>query len=399
MPTLGELSDDYVAKLLTKDAKESTTKYSALGLQALLPKRPTNNVPRANTRFLKNIIRETDSHNAALKAKETEESRLRLKRLGHEDRALEISSSRKRRDKHYGEDTKHSRKRRRAESDDDVEDEQHRDRKCHDPRSRSTKGYRSSTKSREEGRLSPPPGLSGEEDEKSERKSKHHRKHHKYRSRSRSEHHPSRKSDSRKHKERSSSRSLHRDVEHRKSRRRKDRSLSRSPSPERKSCRRRRKHAKAVSSPLAETNEEKGLDSDPLEAIVGPVPPPPVNRKIKFRGRGTFSSSTAIDNHFSNTYDPSADAQPKSDSEEDWDQAIEAFRDRQKWKQQGAERLKAAGFTDEEIKKWEKSGTERSEADVRWNLKGEGREWDRGKVVGEDGSIETGVEWGRLKGT
>ena len=33
------LTDDYVAKLLAKDAKESTIKYSSLGLQAFLPKR------------------------------------------------------------------------------------------------------------------------------------------------------------------------------------------------------------------------------------------------------------------------------------------------------------------------------------------------------------------------
>jgi len=35
---------------------------------------------------------------------------------------------------------------------------------------------------------------------------------------------------------------------------------------------------------------------------------------------------------------------------------------------------------------------------VKWRGRGEGREWDRGKVVTEDG-VETGAEWGRLKGT
>lgn len=33
------MSDEYVAGLLKKDAKDSTTKYSALGLQVLLPRR------------------------------------------------------------------------------------------------------------------------------------------------------------------------------------------------------------------------------------------------------------------------------------------------------------------------------------------------------------------------
>jgi hypothetical protein len=31
------LSDDYVASLLAKDAKESSIKYSALGMEAFLP--------------------------------------------------------------------------------------------------------------------------------------------------------------------------------------------------------------------------------------------------------------------------------------------------------------------------------------------------------------------------
>lgn len=35
------------------------------------------------------------------------------------------------------------------------------------------------------------------------------------------------------------------------------------------------------------------------------------------------------------------------------------------------------------MKKWEKGG-ERTEEDVVWKGKGEGREWDRGKVVGSD---------------
>lgn len=33
------LTDDYVASLLAKDAKESSIKYSAMGLQAFLPQR------------------------------------------------------------------------------------------------------------------------------------------------------------------------------------------------------------------------------------------------------------------------------------------------------------------------------------------------------------------------
>ena len=39
MPGSEHLSDDYVAQLLAKDAKTSNAKYSAYGLQELLPRR------------------------------------------------------------------------------------------------------------------------------------------------------------------------------------------------------------------------------------------------------------------------------------------------------------------------------------------------------------------------
>ena len=91
-----------------------------------------------------------------------------------------------------------------------------------------------------------------------------------------------------------------------------------------------------------------------------------------------------MDQHFSSTYDPSLDLRPDSepdDEKEDWDMALEALRDREIWKQKGAERLRAAGFGDEEIKKWEDSGREKGAEDVKWTGKGEAREWDRGKVA------------------
>ena len=149
----------------------------------------------------------------------------------------------------------------------------------------------------------------------------------------------------------------------------------------------------------ARRNPSPASDSDPLEAIIGPPPPPPAP-KVQARGRGTFASSSAMDSHFSSTYDPSIDVQPNPDHDDDWDQALEALRDRQRWQKQGAERLKAAGFTEEEVHKWEKGGEKREE-DVCWRGRGERREWDRGKVVGEDDGddVETRPEWGRLKGT
>jgi hypothetical protein len=108
-----------------------------------------------------------------------------------------------------------------------------------------------------------------------------------------------------------------------------------------------------------------------------------------------------MDTRFAADYDPSTDVQPDLDDADDWEQSLEAMRDRMKWKQQGADRLRQAGFTDDQIKKWEQGekGDEKDVADVKWNKKGEGREWDRGKVVDEDGEFQQRPEWGRLKGT
>jgi hypothetical protein len=102
-----------------------------------------------------------------------------------------------------------------------------------------------------------------------------------------------------------------------------------------------------------------------------------------------------MDRRFEDSYDPSSDVQLDLDEAgDDWEDALEALRDRQKWRQQGAERLRAAGFTDEQVKKWEKGG-EKHERDVRWSEAGEGREWDRGKVVSMSGIAKASADWAR----
>ena len=122
-------------------------------------------------------------------------------------------------------------------------------------------------------------------------------------------------------------------------------------------------------------DERPNDDSDPLEDLIGPAPPP-----LRSRGRGTAAGPSAMDGRFSANYDPKSDVTPDLDEAGDWEEAVETFRDRQKWKQQGADRLRTAGFTEDQIKKWEK-GDDKSEEDVRWSKPGEGREWDRGKVA------------------
>ncbi|KNG80096.1 hypothetical protein ANOM_010885 [Aspergillus nomiae NRRL 13137] len=89
--------DDYVAQVLTNEARDSSLKYSALGMGAYMPKRPTGAAPKPNTRFLRHIIKETDNHNSALKRKEEREARERMRQLRNQPAS---SSNDSRKDSH-----------------------------------------------------------------------------------------------------------------------------------------------------------------------------------------------------------------------------------------------------------------------------------------------------------
>lgn len=370
-----------------------STPHCNLRLESTDCCRLSKNKPKPNTRFLKNIIKETDSHNAALRAKEIHDAKVRLRRL-QEDNITIPKSGRQKEDQ---DDHQHNRSR--------IYD-------CNRLRSRRSLGK-------------PATGSIEDDDRESETYKRHHecerrrdRQHDKDGRplhQRRSHHHHS-------HRRRGqeSLRERHNRAARRRSSR--DTDFSRTSGSGRDHSHNRKRHQKRHSpsparsaSPIfdkelfaigtsaelpaktrqrqSQTSLGKGSDSDPLESIIGPLPHA-VAPKVKARGRGTFSS--AIDTHFSSHYDPTEDILPNSDSEIGWDQALEALRDRQRWKQQGAERLRAAGFTAEEVGKWEKGGEKRQE-DVRWSRKGEKREWDRNKVVGEDG-VETKAEWTQTKG-
>ncbi|MCJ1407381.1 hypothetical protein MMC19_001452 [Ptychographa xylographoides] len=399
MPAEDYMSDDFVASLMKKDAKDSSIKYSTVGLQALLPKRPTTNAPRPNTQFLKNIIRETDSHNAALKAKEAEEARVRLRKLRA---ANEPKTLFKYQDESGGDGRRHKRRRLSPRDEDDRpqrslgKDDSKRFLKIDGTAYKNSRRYEDSASENE-------PRASKNSSQR-DRRPHHHRSHRRRsRTRSRSPHLSSRQARDDRHKRRrrhrsSPSRSRDREHSHRKSQRRKPHSPSPTPKPNTKPTPPCRRSAPSPSSlPIPSTTQPPDSESDPLESLIGPLPPPKAPKPLP-RGRGTISSS-AIDTHFSSTYDPATDMHPGSDSEQnDWDQALEALRDRKRWQQQGADRLRQAGFTEDEIGKWERGG-EKGVEDVRWRGKGEGREWDRGKVVGGGGEVETEASWGRLKGT
>lgn len=139
---------------------------------------------------------------------------------------------------------------------------------------------------------------------------------------------------------------------------------------------------------------------------------------MRSRGRGAYKSSHSnIDAHFAKDYDPTLDVHPDDDDpyfgnistrrrvpglmteDDDWELALEALRDRTRWKQKGEERLRQAGFSESTVDRWKNNAaftggnTEGSIEDVKWSKKGEGREWDRGKVFDEDGHVDIRAPW------
>ncbi|KAI5867719.1 hypothetical protein GGS23DRAFT_549631 [Durotheca rogersii] len=371
MPPKDLLTDDYVAELLAKEANDCSLKYSSMGLDAFgSTKRPANQ-PKPNTRFLNNIIRDTNSHNRALLAKENAESQAKLRDLEHAEEQKRREEERKlRKSKPGPRDTRKrmlgdiaaiiggpSKKRKTVKADEsagnasdsagpDVEGSSRRRRKTSAPESPDVKKRKTGHKSR-------PAETSG-----ARRQTSH-------REQGREESGVVPESRSRKHRDRSS--------------RRKGDSYDN---------KQQSKHSK--SNRHKSTSSTEASDSDPLDAVIGPMPA--IKSTIKRRGRGVNSTTSGIDNRFAPDYDPKKDTIPDLGNGDDWDDAAEVFRDHQKWKKQGAERLRSAGFTEAQIDKWKQSGP-KDEAEVRWNKPGGLREWDRGKVVNKDGSVSLKAQW------
>ncbi|PPJ57744.1 hypothetical protein CBER1_00003 [Cercospora berteroae] len=302
------IDDDYVAELLKRDAAAISSGNTPSAGRS----RPRGQGVRPNARFLKNLVRDIDSHNTALKQKEERESRHRMWDLQRGKRKSETSELHGADRKSRHENNRSTEKRRsRSRSPRRKESDKRRRKSLERYAPGSSRHKRARSRSR-----SP------------ERNRRHHDERHKRRSRSREETHPH--------------------------------------------------HS----------------DSDPLDEIIGPQPP----STSTARGRGA-QNSTSIDTHFNASYDPKADVTLEEDRD-DWYMALEALRDRAKWKQSGAERLRAAGFTEAEVDNWQngtKGDGEKSIDDVKWKKKGE-REWDRGKVLDGD-HVEQRPEWGRLKNT
>ncbi|KIV80744.1 hypothetical protein PV11_08226 [Exophiala sideris] len=353
MSALRDFDDDeYVAKLLAEDARKSSLKYATMGMSALVPKRPTGAAPKPNTRFLRALVRDADSHNAALKQKEELEakSRLRNVRKAESSRESRRDHGRHHRDSERRHERERGSDRKRRRLSEDREDER-------TTRHERSEKSRTSRRSRSPEHHSRP---SREHRYKDEKRPDDSDPAAEQRHASRSHHHKSgRRSTSRSHDRESSNRDGPSERSHREQ---KDRSRSRSTS---------------------------STSSDPLSSIIGPKP---ADSSLRKKGRGFHkTNSSNIDTRFSSNYDPSLDVDPDplSDEEVDWDNALEALRDRRAWRTKQADRMREAGFGDDEIERWEKTSsrtgttfadTEGDVKDVRWAKKGEQREWDAGKV-------------------
>ncbi|KAK5790026.1 hypothetical protein VI817_007313 [Penicillium citrinum] len=437
---------------MAKEAKETSQKYSVEGLAAFKSKKRDANAPRANTRFLRHLIKETDNHNTALKRKEEREARERMRqskshRINESSsRRLSPPTGRHERERHSSakdserrnrDDYKHGRSDDRRDGRRDDDDHSHR--RNHRHRSRSTSSERSH--SRRHRRRDMDRSRSRDTDRDRER-SYRRREDDRDRRRDR-EHGSSRRS--RYHRRRtyskSRSRSPRRDRSAESHRSRHNHNTAGRPSKSHrleaeysrhdKDSRPPRESSRVDSHDLSEqtkghntvltvSQEDDEVDSDPLEDLIGPPPPHPGSHSeppIRSRGRGAYKPSASnIDSHFAADYDPTVDIQPDEDEqvekrptrravpglmteEDDWDMALEALRDRARWKQKGEERLRAAGLNESIIDRWKDNTTsmkpdgERSLEEVRWSKKGEGREWDRGKVIDDQGHTDVHASW------
>ncbi|KAF3142598.1 hypothetical protein TWF594_005485 [Orbilia oligospora] len=422
-----EITDAVAASLLKKEAAERSLRYSAFGLVAFAgDRKKPNSAPKPNTRFLKNLVKEADSHNAALLAKEAEEARLRLEKLRREDgRSKRRDRDREKERHHHHHHRRSSRSRspdarstRRKEGSRSRSKERGKrdrdgdrkgvkrqrveigdiDRLLQASRRERRNGEKGKDKERDRERssrdrersYSRERGSHGDRRDKGRRRSKSRertkRSHRSGRSRTRS---PSQ----------SRSRSSSPDKRRHKSHKR-HKSRSRSPSDSQSPRKRRRSDSPKVSrlpppqddeDPLAEYLAKKSADQSPE---IGPSFPYKSKNGPRPRGRG-LPGSSAMDARFDPSYDPTMDVTPTNpEDEDDWEAALEALRDRQKWKQQGKERLKAAGFDNDFIEAWE-TNTTKDESRIKWSKDKGGRDWDRGKVIDDEtGEIKLKASWG-----
>ncbi|WEW57479.1 hypothetical protein PRK78_002946 [Emydomyces testavorans] len=412
-----EINDDeYVAELLAKDAREYSLRFSALGVYGTAPKRPTSGAPKPNTRFLKHILHETDTHNANLKRKEQEEARERMEQLRKGNASWREESK-----KDHGGRERQS-KRRRVESSKDKERDRER-RHSHRPRDRKSENdERSSRHKNAELKKRTPYQEDSNSDNRKMSRRHHHREDYDHERRKKSHRRTrSRERSADRRRSYETERRLQRESPHHRPHREGTQTVSK-----------KQRHYKSPPAGLLPSHESDHIDaesiqssdSDPLSNLIGPLPPTKTELRtppILPRGRGAHKvKSSTIDSHFTQEYDPALDVHLDDEDaptlkassrrpvsgmatqDDDWDMALEALRDRAAWKRRGAERLREAGFEDSMVERWENNKAftglddgrmDGDVADVKWAKRGESREWDRGKVVDENGHVDIKPAW------
>ena len=408
------LSDDelneYVANVLKDRANKQAAAYSQLGFRAFLKNADRDGpIAKPNIRFLKNVVREVDGHNRALTRKEEKEARERLRELSmrtgeklygwkeeytrpqdddgqsRRKRGRSRSPSPRRRSQWYDDsDREHKRRRRRDRSGDEHTEERRRK-----PLSRR--------KSRDHGESdddrSPSRGRKRDELD-SERRHRFKERHEEKSTRRERRHHHMNDSDDdspvrgKEYKRWSKRDGL--DLYSSRHGRQSDRHRHRKPGLE-------RRHSSSPSSPEV-SSQSPTVNSKPgpqtTESLpespgsIGPEIPIEGPKFVRAKGRGRMNGGT-LDAKFAKDYDPRTDVNHSDESEEeddkyvldDWSIALRALKERQAYALSGA-------MTDRLAE------TQLHSATAAWPTYSKGeREWDKGKVILDDGSVGIKV-WG-----
>lgn len=254
-------------------------------------------MPKPNTRFLRNVIRGTDTHNKALLAREAAESKARLKRL---ERTEEIKrrktnpTTKDIRERHMGniQAILGGKKSGRRVDDNDTSTKEldNRDRTKTERKSRTRKDRDCDTEGRYRGKSSPKHPSDSPEHHTSRRDGGQ-------RSRRR-DHSPDDEHRSRRHKSSKDDRSRSPRSAHRSKRMR-----------SRDSERRRHRHRSPARNKSPSPSGIGAASQDSQNREIGPAPPP------RIRGRGAVGASSGIDRRFSASYDPKTDIQPDNDAD------------------------------------------------------------------------------------
>ena len=344
-------------------------------------------MPKPNTRFLRHIIKDTNTHNSNLLAREAAESKARLEDLEQAEEKKRLKANPESRDirkRQLGDIAAiiggGGRKRRRTRDEEEEEGDTSKR-----PEKRRSGGHgreRSSRrdvvdlfKSRSEGRSKhgrlEREESGGSEPESADRSTKRtsRNKGNDEATSSASADHRAHRRDSRRRSESSSPERRHRKHSHRESRDRRPRTDDepRSPAQKHRSKAKASKHldqgppSEAPRSDAADPSE----DSDAPEDLVGPKPPP------RYRGRGAVAGTAGIDRRFSESYDPSKDVLQDGGGGGGggWQTAVDSYREAQKAKLSG--QVPPASEVG--------AGTTDAEEGVKWSKAGETRAWDQDK--------------------